>query len=541
MDARRLIILFSLATLFTLLNCMKPLHMDDGDYYAYARQIAKAPWDPYGFELKEGVPANHNLAPPVLLYWLAIASRLFGDQLILWKLWLFPLALLFVMSLDALLRRFAPGMELPLVWLTALSPAFLPSWNLMLDLPALAISLFGLTLFMRACEKQSWRVATAAGLTLGLAMQTKYSAFVAPSVALLYAVLFGRWRMGAVAAGLAVFVFVAWEGFIALRYGESHFLYSLAQRNGSFWARIGHLALPFFGLLGGVAPALALMGLTALKVQRRTVVAAGMAMCLGYVMLGIVPESYAELIRDAQTGRARLTLDNVIFGACGLVVFFTLGAVAWRLLRANADNKTDNTSMTWRLDWFLVLWLALEFAGYFVLSPFPAVRRLTGFLLVATLLAGRLASRSCGTLPRKMLIREIAIAGAALGGCFFVVDMRDALAQRKVARNSVRQIHRHQPDANIWCYGAWGFKHYGMAAGMKPIVGDESAIKPGDWLVAGYQPFEPWPGSQKFQPVGEVVARDRLPVRMMPCFYGGRTAFEHCDGPRFYSTIYRSE
>ena len=36
-----------------------------------------------------------------------------------------------------------------------------------------------------------------------------------------------------------------------------------------------------------------------------------------------------------------------------------------------------------RVEWFLVLWLAVEGAGYFVLSPFPAARRVLGLIVVA--------------------------------------------------------------------------------------------------------------------------------------------------------------
>src|SRR5436309_2471505 len=82
-----------LAVVFTLLNCLKPLHIDDAAYYCYARQIADAPLAPYGFEVLWGerpCPANRLLAPPVLLYWWAGGLRLFGDSPFLWKLWLLP-------------------------------------------------------------------------------------------------------------------------------------------------------------------------------------------------------------------------------------------------------------------------------------------------------------------------------------------------------------------------------------------------------------------------------------------------------------------
>ena len=93
------------------------------------------------------VPANHALAPPVIPYWWAAGIQLFGMHPWAWKLWLFPFCLLFVMAFDALLRRFAPAVAGPMLIMTVLSPVFLPSLNLMMDIPALALGLSAVALF----------------------------------------------------------------------------------------------------------------------------------------------------------------------------------------------------------------------------------------------------------------------------------------------------------------------------------------------------------------------------------------------------------
>src|SRR5439155_19609652 len=93
-----LLFVLSLAVAFTLLNAIKPLHIDDTAYYYYARHISQHPLDPYGFEIlwySQPQSANTVLAPPVLPYWLAPAVRCFGEQPFWWKIWLFPFALLF--------------------------------------------------------------------------------------------------------------------------------------------------------------------------------------------------------------------------------------------------------------------------------------------------------------------------------------------------------------------------------------------------------------------------------------------------------------
>src|SRR5262249_54538615 len=142
----------------TLLNLPKPLTVDDAAYYYFARHIAADPLHPYDFQMfwyEWPQPANTVLAPPVLPYWWSLALHLFGDRPWLWKLWLLPFSILLAGSLHALYRRFAHGMERPLVWLTILSPLFLPSLNLMLDVPAVALGLTALALFFRACGRRS--------------------------------------------------------------------------------------------------------------------------------------------------------------------------------------------------------------------------------------------------------------------------------------------------------------------------------------------------------------------------------------------------
>ena len=117
------------------------------------------------------------------------SDRTVGPEPYLWKLGLFPIALLFVWALHDLFRRFALGWEVALTWMTVLSPAFLPSFNLMLDVPALALSLASLALFLKALDNNHLPLAALAGLIAGVAMQTKYTAALAPVVMFIAALL----------------------------------------------------------------------------------------------------------------------------------------------------------------------------------------------------------------------------------------------------------------------------------------------------------------------------------------------------------------
>jgi hypothetical protein len=537
MRAASLPFLFLLAGVATGLNCLKPMHIDDGVYHSYAAQIADHPFDPYGFQVDAGqaINANQSLAPPVFLYWLALGVRLFGPHPWLWKLWLLPFAFLMVWSLNALYQRFAAGMEKPLLWMTMLAPLFLPSWNLMLDNPAMALSLGALTLFFRGCDRGSWMLAMLAGLTAGVAIETKYTAFTVPVVMLGYSAIYRKLPRGLLAAAVALLVFAVCEWCIAGRYGESHFLCSLRQREGRVVARMAHLALPLLGILGEVAPALGLLGLCALGWPRRAIALAGLIIVAVFVLVACVPEPSATLVRAGATGKEQLTLNNLVFGNLGIGVGAVLAAVTWRL--AKGENRRATLGCFERVETFLLLWLGVEMGAYFALSPFPAARRAMGIVAVATIIVGRLASQTCRARPRYQLVRGSAWAGVALGLVYHAVDLQEARAARRAAEDAVRCVRALDPNARLRHYGLFGFKYYAEQAGMAMAAVN---LRPGDWLVLGDWEEPAWPGPMNtLDPVAEVTIDDPIPWRTAPCFYGGRTALKQRTGPRFRLRIYR--
>jgi hypothetical protein len=549
-----------LAVLFTLLNSLKPVHIDDAAYYYYAAHIAEHPLDPYGFEIhwyQHPLTANHVLAPPVLPYWWAAAIRLFGDRPFLWKLWLFPISLLFVLSLDALFRRFAAGLELPLVTMTALSPTFLPSMNLMLDVPALALGLASLTLFFEACDRAEVVRALGAGFVGGLAMQTKYTAFLAPATMVLYSVIVGfrkpgsSWRaalrtvlLALVAAIVAGAVFLLWESYVAWTYGESHFLHEYRTSSRNFINQLD-FGLPLLSLLGGVASPLALLALIALGQPRSVLMLASSAIATVYAVMVSVGAALNLGVTDGlfpvlDGWRVfSWSLDDVLFAGLGLLVAGTVPPVAVRVLR-----QPGNPSRS-ALDWFLITWLALEITGYFVLTPFAATRRVMGVVVVGTLLASRLAATTWLSPDRMKQLRSVVVGSVVVGLIYYGVDLRDAWAGRKAAEDAAALVRRQDPAATIWYTGHWGFQFYAERSGMKAVVADRSStpLCKGDWLVI---PDDRWEKQEidlnraSVELVEWVALTDGIPLRTVRCFYGTVGApLEHHNGPRREVTIYR--
>jgi acetyl esterase/lipase len=537
--------LAGLAAAVVLLDAVKPLTVDDCGFHQFAAQIARHPLDPFGFDFLGGDPAMQTLAPLLLPYWVAGAMRLLGEQPWLWKLSLLPFALLLTFALHALSRRFARGLEWPLTAMLMLSPTFLPSWNLMADLPALALSTAAVAVYWRAADRSSLGLAALAGLLAGLATLAKYTGFVAPAVFLLHAALYGGRRRGLLAAALAALVFAGWEVYVASVYGESHFLHHLG-RHGVPLVRRLRVVLPLLTTLGALAPCLGLLGLAALGASRRVVLAAAAFAGLGFAVAALVPLPWQVLARSPEDGSPRTTLTAVLFALNGVGVVAVSAAAAWRLLRrrvglqpAGPNRQVENLPYEAgrRDDWFLLLWLGLEAGACLAMAIFPAARRLLGVEVVLTLLVGRLAARACAAPERRRLVRGAVVGSALLGLAFFGIDLWEAQARKAAAERAAGWVRRQGGDG--WFVGGSGFDFYAERAGLRRVT-KHAGPRPGDWLVletthAGLVHFAP-PG---VPPLRRLTPSDWLPLRTLYGFYSSGAPVEHCDGPRLVVAIYR--
>ena len=519
-------ILWLLATvaLVTGLNAVKPMRVDDAAYYSNAAQFARHPADPYGFVAfwtQHPVPANRLLCPPVLPFWWSLGMRLFGPTAVVgWKLWLFPWLAALVFAVHALARRLAPAVAVPLAAAVALSPAVLPAVNLMLDVPALAAGLTGLCLGLSAVDRRSVPLALAAGAVFAVAMQTKYTAVTFPAAVGVYALLGHRgWRAVAVAA---VALFVAWEAYIAHRYGASHFLTNLretdAEGRPSLWLRTASLVL----LVGSLAPAVGLAALVALGVRPAALATAAAAVVAIYV---------AQWFTAVPPG-AFFVLGLGVWGAV-----LACGRPLWR--RADtADRRRDAV--------FLFAWLAVEVAATFAMAPFPAARRVMAVTVVMTLIVGRALTSDAtpsGHGRRSRWMAAVWAGGIALGLAFAAVDILGARAEVRAVRSAAAVVNRQRvAGQTVWFTGHWGVQFYGPLAGFRPILPDRSRVHRGDWVVLALyglaaQQVDLPPAD--VTTVANVTVSDGVPLTTSP-YYGFALPLLHRTRPRVWLRVYRA-
>jgi hypothetical protein len=527
------------------MNALKPMHIDDTAYYYYARQLARHPLDPYGFRIywyETPQSANDVLAPPVLPYWCSIGLRLFGNNNpVLWKLWLFPFSAVLVLSICWLTREWSPGWERELTVMTVLSPSFLPSLNLMLDVPALALSLFALVTFIIANVRGSMTLALVSGLIAGLGMQTKYTAVTGVGAMLLYSLLLGQTRYSIVAIAGGLLSFASWESFLLVKYGESHFLHHLGE-TGLMLADKLALILPLANIMGTLAPGLGVIVLAALHAPRYMRFAMGAGILAGYAALICFPEKYFAFPLRWGGLSGTVQLQKLAFGILGSTTWIAIVWTAWRLLRPPVGMVRPEESASNRsIDRFLVLWLALEIAGYFALSPFPAARRVLAIVVVTTLVVGRALFRFCRPEQSRALVRVVAAVTAFAGVAYYALDFREAYVQKQAAAQAAG-IARIQRGQTVWFTGHWGFQYYAEQAGMKAAEPERSPLRQGDWLIVPdshiYQQ-EIQIDPESMQLMRTLRFEDPIPLRTITCYYAGDMPLRHIGGPRLEIKIYR--
>jgi hypothetical protein len=540
-----------LTALVTLANAVKPVAVDDTAYLLYARHIANNPTNPYGFThfwWSKPEPAMGVLAPPVVPYWLATGIRLVGESPPLLKLWMFPFVLVLAWALRAFLVRFARGAEDFALPLLMLSPAILPTVNLMLDVPAVALALASVEVFIRSVERRSWRLALSAGIVAGLAMQTKYTAFVAPAVIAWYGLTHRRFWFATVAAGSAIAVFTGWELWLVEKYGQSHFWFHATASAGS---RMGDNRLLSFanekfnlipglvGQFGGLAVGVGLLAGWMWRFPRRYLICATVAWSLGFGLIVFLPHRW--LTPERGVGFTRMfwlvsgwTAIGAVLGCASMLLFRVKKGLGFRL---NAES------------FFLVGWLLLEIGAALALTPFPAARRVIGITLVGGLLAARAASRIAHARPERLPPWWALAFGIAIGIAVAAIDVWDAFPE-KVCAERAAEVVRERPDGStVWFVGHWGFQYYCDRAGMQPLVAGETHVRAGDFVVVPIYPtegfFRPDAGFEVREPLGvgdevaEIVWNDWLSAQTVPNFYGGIDPVTGRDYPRLRVRIYR--
>lgn len=436
------------ALLMSAINALKPVHIDDTIYLTYANQILQHPSDPYGFEMfwfQRPESANHVLCPAGVPYWIALGMAIFGQNIPLLKFWMFPFALLLLAGLRRIMVHCRIPHRTSLLWMTAFSPAVLPGFNLMLDVPYFALLVGAVAVMLDGSSRRGFVLA---GVLCGLSIWCKWTGFIGLPLLGIIAWQQKRQWQGIAAILIAIAMTAAWEGWIAWRYGQSHLLFQIfigdGNREPSRWPILMAM-IPLFGAAGGI--------LLPLRWANRRI----------FWLLLPIPLAAWFMVYQMEWQLAGMWI-------AGISSVAAVGCALW-------NQKTEPRSSAESL---LPGWLILEMVACILLSPFAAMRRVLGMVVVGTLIVGRSLDDEPAT---RLKVRIAAGSFAALGLFVNYVDILEARGQRQGVADAVAAIRSEDPQARIYYHAHWGFQHYAEQAGAHVLLLDETILQPGDWVM----------------------------------------------------------
>ncbi len=506
------------ACVLTLANAIKPAHVDDVIWSYFVQQIGTDPFRPFGFEIpwhQKRAAAIDVTCPPVLPYYWAFVGKLFGTSTLALKLSLFPFSLLLAWSVRVLTEKYAGELKNLAFWILLFSPTIVPAQNLMMDVACFTFTLTAIAVLVRFEANPSPWVAPVAATLFGMSLLTKWTALANVPTFYLALLLFGPRKFRVVFSLLIpAILFGGWELLTYWSAGESSFLHNLRAGNGGNAGNRTSLVVPLITLLGGLAPSIPF--LVWIQHRRATVGvgATAAAYTLGTVVVAFIPV--------ASFGGPRL--DSVVFGLLGMLLWasvFYATTRHWRRVLA-ADKKVI----------FLAAWLGFELVGYFVMSPFPASRRLIGLAFVLGLFVSRISQHPLRSRPSKALMTLV--AGVSLGMTLLIswLDILEARTAQLAAQ--IAKDVEVQTSQVVYFTGSFGYEYYATLYGLHPLFRGTS-LPAGTLLVHHTYPIlspdEPTYSGSAISLQRTVPLEAFPPLTTLPLYLGNRP-FERFEGTR---------
>ena len=451
----------------------RPLNIDDPLFVWSAKQIAKHPADPFGFNVNWFGSASPMYRatknPPLTCYYLAGAGVTLGwSEIALHTAMLLP-TIAAVLGTYRLARRLCPRPGLAAV-ATLFSPVFLvSSATLMCDTMMLAFWLWATVLWLEGLELNNHVQLLAAGILIGLATLSKY--FGASLIPLLFVyTLVRRRKLGLWAACLLIPLAMvgAYEAAAYAKYGVGLF-----NEAGWFAADVLHEAGPprlastliTLGFIGGCLAFMTFLTPFVWPWRTQLIFAACTVVMIASVFAdGRLLDSYSYLNR-AYVPWLGFQMAFWTVGGMGV-----LGLV---LLEIQHDRTPDA--------WLLCLWVVgtsvfTMFCNWTVngrsIQPLaPAVAMLLARRWDVLVPSGR----------RRTSARAALVLGAVMGWFCVRADFNLASAVRLSAQSAFDYCRQYSGHTYVAAH--WGFQYYMENLGAKPYDLRHLDFEPDDSVV----------------------------------------------------------
>ncbi|MBI4061018.1 MAG: glycosyltransferase family 39 protein [Elusimicrobia bacterium] len=487
--SRELALVVGASLLLSLPFLGKGFHVDEPFFLDRARELLfGASWAPRAW-------SDYNNNPPVILWLLAAATRLAGENEIMLRALFLPFDALAAASLYLLFARF---LKKPLAWtlLAVFSPAYaLNMGHIMAEKPAMAFGAAALCALVKGAEERrtGWLGASAA--LLSAAVMSKYAAIALFPAAAWY--LHRRCfspRVLAVYSALALSPLGAYLLWNTVSDGTALRGVATTMSGASVgtWGRAPHRARSLLAFFGGLAVFPMFWPLV-----RGRGIAAAAAAAAAFLFL---PFFDSAPVRP---------LDRA-FGA-----WLATGALVALFSAASARGARGRD-----------LWLPWLLGTAAVASAYwSVIARVVLFAVPPLVLAlGSALEERAEDARSRRLPWAAAAAAAALSLSLGWVDFVYAGAQKDLAAEL--SAGPMKSGRVVWCAAKLGLRHYLLRAGARPLdsEADWEKVRPGDLVVFARTTTNFRPARPRRANVERRAVASRIPLRLISGF-GGEGGF----------------
>ena len=501
-------LLLAASTMLCLLPVSgRAFHVDDTLFVWAAQNIAKHPFNPYGFDLNwDNTPVRMSELtknPPLASYYMALIGSIAGwSERALHLSFLLP-ALALVLGTYRLAQKFTRSAMLA-AFGTLLTPGLLVSASsVMCDVMMLAIWIWAAIFWIEGVDTQRQLFYLASAALISAAALTKYFGASLIFLLLAYSLVHQR-RLGVWALYLIVpcAVLLAYEMWSAKLYGHGLIFdavsFSDKQNSKAASSAAGRVLTAISHAGGCTLPALFLAPV--LWSRRQVAIgllcsgAAAWLMIRGKVRLGVLLGSpVAVALRHPH--KLLIGVHLIFFIAGGISLLALAVADYWR--------ERDANSL------FLGSWVL----GTFVFSAFVNwtinARTLLPLIPGVGILLARRLERFRNRFPRRLVASSIVIALSLSALISLWIVRADSEIANTARSNAFAIAEWTRPQGGtLWFMGHWGFQYYMEQLGGHPVDQSHPQTKTGDFVAIPFNNIYPWDVSSGFS-----GSKERFPVQ----------------------------
>ena len=466
---RNLCLVAAMVFLASLPFLGKGPRIDDPVYLTVAKRIATDPLRPYPVE---NVRSNGGFSvsnPPLQQYVLAGIISAMGENMTALHIVSAFFLLVAGLAMYGVARRFC-AQPLAATALLIASPAVIPSQNLMLDIPVLALALVSVYLYLRGADEHKTQWAILGGVFLGLAFLTKFNALPLAPLFVIYAFVKRRYRClvallpALVIVGLWAVHDLAIYGVtqIASRQEASPVLEILSQPPVLLYRAVFTLSclgascfLPLFLVPRRSRQSLALVGLM--------------------IAASALPYLYA-------LHQGRVTPIHVIVAtgllAMGMMMLVLIAGRSLACLRQPAAESSQRSD-----ELFLIAWILGIVAFAIIFARSIAIRHFILALPPLIVLSCRVLEGTQAKAKRQAILTACCILTAGVGFAVARADYLHANVYEPLAKDVARTCAAEVRERKVFFLGAWEWAYWAEKNGLRRFPKLNAALQPGD-LVA---------------------------------------------------------